>query len=145
MLHGNAAESEHLWVAGSMGLDFSLSRNDLVLVHRGVFGDAAAKQTAVQAMQAVQARMGSKKSLPTMPLYLFRLDEPAQGLTVLRERQMGDSIDSMNWIWTRQGAPIRALPEFADFMRDFRLPELWDKYGPPDVCKKNNKGDYVCE
>ncbi len=145
MLHSNAAESERLWVAGSLGLDFSLSRDELVLVHRGVFGDAAAKQTAVQAMQAVQARMGSKKSLPSLPLYLFRLDEPAQGLTVLRERQMGDSIDSMNWIWTRQGAPIRALPEFGDFLRDFHLPELWDKYGPPDVCKKNNKGDYVCE
>ncbi len=145
MLHGNAAESERLWVAGSMGLDFSLSRDDLVLVHRGVFGDAAAKQTAVQAMQAVQARMGSKKSIPTMPLYLFRLDEPAQGLAVLREHQLGDSIDSMNWIWTRQGAPIRALPEFADFLRDFHLPELWDKYGAPDLCRKNNRGDYVCE
>ena len=145
MLHSNAAESERLWVAGSLGLDFSLSRDELVLVHRGVFGDAAAKQTAVQAMQAVQARMGSKKSLPSLPLYLFRLDEPAQGLAVLRERQLGDSIDSMNWIWTRQGAPIRALPEFADFLRDYRLPELWDKYGPPDQCRKNSKGDYVCE
>lgn len=145
MLHGDATESERLWVAGSMGLDFSLSRDDLILVHRGVFGDAAAKQTAVQAMQAVQARMGSKKSLPTMPLYLFRLDEPAQGLTVLRERQMGDSIDSMNWIWTRQGAPIRALPEFTDFLRDFHLPKLWDKYGAPDLCKKASNGDYVYE
>ncbi len=145
MLHGNAAESERLWVAGSMGLDFSMTRNELVLVHRGVFGDAAAKQAGVQAMQAVQARMGSKKALPTLPLYLFRLDEPAQGLTVMRERQMGDSIDSMNWIWTQQGVPIRALPEFDTFLRDFQLPQLWDKYGPPDVCRKNDKGDYVCE
>lgn len=64
---------------------------------------------------------------------------------MLSEREMGERIDSMNWIWTRQGAPIRALPDFANFLRDFHLPELWDKYGPPDLCKKDAGGDYRCE
>ena len=145
MQHGDHESSERLWIAGSMGLDFSMTREDLIAVHRGVFGDAAAKQAGVQTMQVVLARSASKKSLPTAPLYLFRLDAPSQGLAVLREREMGERIDSMNWLWTRQGAPIRALPEFAGFLNDFHLPELWDKYGPPDLCRKNNKGDYVCE
>jgi len=145
MLHGNAVESERLWVSGSMGLDFSMTRDDLIAVHHGVFGDAIAKQAGVQAMQGVLARSESKKALPTAPLYLFRLDAPALGLAVLREREMGERIDSMNWIWTRQGAPIRALPEFGAYLRDFHLPDLWDKYGPPDQCRKNHKGDYVCE
>ncbi len=145
MQHGDAAASESLWVTGSMGLDFNMTRDELVVVHRGIFGDAAAKQAAVQALQGVLARMGPKRAMPTLPLYLFRLDAPALGLTVLRERQAGEGIDAMNWIWTRQGAPIRALPEFDAFLHDFHLPELWDKYGPPDQCRKNNKGDYVCE
>jgi len=145
MQRGDVAESERLWLAGSMGIDFNMTRDDLIVVHRGVFGDAAAKQAGVQTMQSVLNRLGSKKSLPTAPLYLFRLNAPAQGLAVLREREMGDRIDSMNWIWTRQGALIRALPEFAGFLHDFHLPELWDKYGPPDVCRKNDKGDYVCD
>jgi tetratricopeptide (TPR) repeat protein len=145
MLHGDAVRSERLWVAGSMGLDYGMSREELVAVHRGVFGDAAAKQAGIETMQAVLARMGSSKALPTAPLYLFRLDAPAQGLAVIRMREMGERIDSMIWIWTRQGAPIRALPEFTDFLRDFRLPALWDKYGAPDLCRKSANGDWDCD
>jgi TolB-like protein/Tfp pilus assembly protein PilF len=145
MRRGDRATSERLWVAGSMGLDFGMTRDELLAVHRGVFGDAAAKQAGVQAMQGVLARLGEKKSLPTAPLYLFRLDAPAQGLTVLREREMGERIDAMAWLWTRQGAPIRALPEFAGFLRDFHLGELWDKYGAPDLCRKTADGDYHCD
>ena len=66
-------------------------------------------------------------------------------LAVLRERQAGDSIDTLNWIWTRQGLPIRALPEFAGFLRDYHFPELWDKYGLPDACRKDTNGDYHCD
>jgi TolB-like protein/Tfp pilus assembly protein PilF len=145
MLHGDVAASERLWVAGSMGLDYGMSRDELVAVHRGVFGDAVAKQAGVQTIQAVLARMGSNKALPTLPLYLFRLDAPAEGLKVIREREMGERIDAMNWIWTRQGAAIRALPAFADFLRDMHLPELWDKYGPPDMCRRIGPGNYSCD
>ena len=121
-----------------------MTRDDLLAVHRGVFGDVATKQVGMQTMLSLLAQSGPKKSLPSAPLYLFRLDAPAQGLTVLREREMGDRVDAMNWIWTRQGAPIRAIPEFAGFLRDNHLPELWDQYGPPELCKKDAKTDYVC-
>ena len=144
MQHGDAAASERLWIAGSMGLDYGMTREELAGVHRGVFGDAAAKRAGVQMMHAALARMESRKALPTAPLYLFRLDAPAEGLKVIREREMGERIDAMNWIWTRHGAAVRALPEFADFLRDFQLPELWDKYGPPDLCKKTGAGGYAC-
>ncbi len=145
MLHGDFADSERLWVDGSRGLDYGMTREDLVAVHHGIFGDAAAKRAGVRAMRAVLDKMGSKQALPTAPLYLFRLDAPAEGLDALRKRDMGERIDSMNWIWTRAGAPIRALPEFGDFLRDFHLPELWDKYGPPDLCRKGVDGNYACE
>jgi hypothetical protein len=114
-------------------------------VHRGVFGDAAAKQAGLRTVRAVLVRMGPQKSVPTLPLYLFRLGAPAEGLDVIRRREIGERIDASNWIWTRQGAPIRALPEFAGFLRAFHLPELWDKYGPPDACRKGADGDYHCD
>ena len=76
---------------------------------------------------------------------LFRLDAPKLGLEILNTRQMGEGIDAMNWIWTRQGAPIRALPEFDAYLRAFHFPALWDKYGPPDMCTKSAAGDYVCQ
>ena len=145
MKHGDAEASARLWVAGSMGLDFNMTREELLAVHAGIFGDAAAKQAGVQALQATLVRLGEKRALPTTPLYLFRLGEPKLGLDVLRERKMGEGIDTMNWIWTREGAPIRALPEFQAYLREFHLPELWDKYGPPDLCRKTGNGDYVCQ
>ena len=144
MKHGDAEASARLWVAGSMGLDFNMTREELLAVHAGIFGDAAAKQAGVQALQATLVRLGEKRALPTTPLYLFRLGEPKLGLDVLRERKMGEGIDTMNWIWTREGAAIRALPEFQAYLREFHLPELWDKYGPPDLCRKDANGDYVC-
>lgn len=144
MKHGDAEASARLWLAGSMGLDFNMTREELLAVHAGIFGDAAAKQAGVQALQATLVRLGEKRALPTTPLYLFRLGEPKLGLDVLRERKMGEGIDTMNWIWTREGAAIRALPEFQAYLREFHLPELWDKYGPPDLCRKDANGDYVC-
>jgi TolB-like protein/Tfp pilus assembly protein PilF len=145
MLRGDDEASARLWVAGSMGLDFSMTRDELLLVHRGVHGDAAAKQAGVQAMQGVLDRLGTRKALPTAPLYLFRLDAPADGLAVLRQREAGEYIDALAWLWSRQGAPVRARPEFAGFLRDFHLPEVWDKYGPPDLCTKGPQGDYHCQ
>lgn len=136
MLQGHRSNSERLWADGNLGLDFNMSRDELLLVHSGIFGDANRKRLGVTALQDILVRLGKDRALPSTALYLFRLDEPSMGLAVLRERQMGDNIDSMNWIWTRQGAAIRALPEFDAFLRDFRLPELWDKYGAPDACRK---------
>lgn len=145
MAQGDSEASVRLWLDGSFGFDFGMTRDELVIVHRGIFGNASAKQAGVNTLLEALRVMGGNRAFPLMPLYLFRLDQPALGLTVLRERQLGDSIDSMNWIWTRQGAPIRALPEFDDFLSDFHLPELWDKYGPPDLCHKAAAGGYVCE
>jgi TolB-like protein/Tfp pilus assembly protein PilF len=145
MRRGDAAASERLWVAGNLGLDYGMSPDELLAIHRGVFGDAAARRAGVQAVHGVLARMGPQKSVPTLPLYLFRLDAPAEGLEVIRRREMGERIDASNWIWTRQGAPIRALPQFPEYLRAFHLPALWDKYGPPDACRKGADGDYHCD
>lgn len=40
---------------------------------------------------------------------------------------------------------MRDLPEFQAFLRDFGFVALWDKYGPPDICRKNEKGNYACD
>ena len=48
---------------------------------------------------------------------------------------------SRPWDLTRG---VRMIPEFAAFARAAGLAALWDKLGPPDLCSKNAKGDYVC-
>ena len=39
----------------------------------------------------------------------------------------------------------RRAPQFAEFARRMGLAAYWDAYGPPDLCRKNAAGDYVCE
>lgn len=107
MQHGDAAASESLWLTGSMGVDFNMTRDELVVVHRGIFGDAAAKQAAVQALQGVLARMGSKRAMPALPLYLFRV--PAHGFSRSLERLRANRI-FVGWV-ERAFLAARRLPE----------------------------------
>jgi hypothetical protein len=48
-------------------------------------------------------------------------------------------------VWTAAGRQARALPEFSDFLRRSGLAEYWDASGPPDLCAKNESGDYLCD
>jgi len=47
-------------------------------------------------------------------------------------------------VWSPYGRSLRALPEFAAFARHIGWTVLWDKYGAPDVCRRNAPGDYDC-
>ncbi len=140
---GDAAAAERLRMETARAQNFGFGYDDYLTVLRGIHGDPAAKRNAVQMLQRLIARPGTFVSSQTT-FYLFRLDEPTLGLAVLHERDQGDNADALNWIWTRQGAPIRALPEFQAFLRDYHFPELWDKYGPPDLCRKGADGHYTC-
>jgi len=44
-----------------------------------------------------------------------------------------------------RGQASRSSPAFPEFARKVGFAELWDQYCPPDLCKKNDQGDYVCE
>jgi len=88
----------------------------------------------------------SDQPLPGMiTVILFLLGEPAEALAVQRKRQDLNSNDFLALLWSPRGKVMRELPEFQPFLRDFGLIELWDQYGAPDLCKKNEQGDYVCE
>jgi hypothetical protein len=62
MARGDAEASARLWADGSMGLDFNLTRDQLLTVHRGIFGDAAAKQVAVKMLLSTLSRLGGEKA-----------------------------------------------------------------------------------
>jgi TolB-like protein/Tfp pilus assembly protein PilF len=144
-LRGQDRESAaQQWADGHPETGTRVSREALLAVYRGIFGDVSAKRAGVQALQDTLATTDPKRTPSILLLRLLQLDASELGLKELRERQVGETVDVMIWLWTRQGAPIRALPEFDQFLRDWHLPQLWDKYGPPDVCTK--AGDrYVCQ
>jgi sugar lactone lactonase YvrE len=47
-------------------------------------------------------------------------------------------------LWTAAGRNARTLSEFASFTRRIGLADFWDRSGPPDLCPKNEKGEYAC-
>lgn len=40
---------------------------------------------------------------------------------------------------------VARLKQRAAFARKVGFAALWDKYGAPDLCRKNAVGDYVCQ
>jgi hypothetical protein len=48
-------------------------------------------------------------------------------------------------LWSPRGKSACTTPDFPEFARKVGYAELWDQYGPPDLCRKDANGDYRCE
>jgi len=118
--------------------------SDSEILAQGIYGDTSARAKAIALIDRYLA------SKPTslnsgMLLALFRLGEPARALTLAPERLTGNDTVWMTTLFSPYGREARATPEFKTFIHRFGLVEFWDAYGPPDLCKKNDKGDYICD
>jgi len=80
-----------------------------------------------------------------VPYALLRLGDPGRALVLTQEQQTGNDGLWLPILWGSYGRAARATPEFKTFIRRFGLVELWDNYGAPDGCHKNDNSDYVCE
>jgi TolB-like protein len=80
-----------------------------------------------------------------IPLALIWLGEPKRALAIAQERPTRNDTLFLPSVWTAAGRNARALPEFSSFLRRSGLAEYWDRSGPPDLCAKSERGDYVCE
>ena len=76
---------------------------------------------------------------------LMHLDEPDRALAALRDRAATDDAGVFFRLWSPLGRAVRRAPQFAAFAREVGFAEVWDEYGPPDLCRKADNGDYVCE
>ena len=141
---GDRAAAVALWVSGTRATMRGWSDADRKLIAEGIYGDAAARQRAVALLDAYLAKPHPYVS-QVVPEALFKLGQPARALEVLQTRQLTDTGEPFALLWSPQGRVMRALPEFADFARDFGFVAVWDKYGPPDMCRKRGAGDYACD
>lgn len=48
-------------------------------------------------------------------------------------------------LWSPRGQGARTSPAFPEFARKVGYAALWDQYGPPDLRRKNEQGDYLCQ
>jgi TolB-like protein/Tfp pilus assembly protein PilF len=141
---GDAATAVRLWPDGARNLLRKLPPGDPEILAAGMFGDTTAKMRALAVLDAYLAKPHEQVS-GTIPVVLVKLGQHARALELVRSTRLGDTSDFFALLWSDAGKPMRALPEFPAFLRKMGLYALWDQYGPPDLCRKTDKGEYVCQ
>ena len=80
-----------------------------------------------------------------IPLVMYRLGEPGRVIDLLMTTPSADNTDLYNRMWSPMGVALREQPRFQEFLRAQGFHALWDKYGPPDSCRKAGDGGYECD
>ena len=111
----------------------------------GIVGGDAPSRT--KALAVIDECLASKPAQiqSWVPVGLMRLGQPQRALQVMALGPTGDEATLFIRFWGPIGRDTRRLPEFAAFARKIGFADLWDRYGPPDLCHKNAAGDYVCD
>ena len=114
------------------------------LFARACLGDAEAK---TQAMARIDAHLATKPlHVSGVSTYvLMHSGEPARALALLQDRPTTNDGLVMGELFGATMADVRRAPGFAEFVRRFGLASYWDEFGPPDQCRKDANGDYVCD
>ena len=141
---GNLPEAEKYLAQGNAPFMSEFPAGSAESLAHGVFGDAKARASAVAIVDRYLASKPETVSAIAIHV-LLRAGAPQRGLAVAQEAPTSNEAILLAPIWDNTGARIRSLPEFAEFARRTGLARVWDKLGPPDLCRKNGKGDYVCE
>ena len=128
---GHREEAKALWREGSAVLLRSLPPEAADVLPEGLFGDTQARNRAIELLEAKLAQPGDISGL--VPFVLAQLGRGGRAMEVENSRVQGDNSDFMVYLFSPAGDGIRAQPEYRAFLRDEGYPELWAKYGPPDI------------
>jgi TolB-like protein/Tfp pilus assembly protein PilF len=129
---GHLDQARQLWREGTGSLLMRLPPEAADVLPAGIYGgDAAARQRAVDLIEASLAKPGEISGL--VPFALAKLGHGARAMEVLQTRVKGDNSDFLVLLFSPEGDSMRALPEYQDFVRKQGFPALWAKYGPPDT------------
>jgi TolB-like protein len=112
------------------------------LLAHGLYGNDRAVAIAM-----VDAYLAAKPGVISAgaPWALLLLGEPARALALAQDsRTTNDTLFSA-YLWTAPGAAARKLPQFPQFVRTMGLTDVWARFGPPDRCRQQAAGEYVCE
>jgi len=141
---GDKAKAQQQLADGLRALSAGLPAEAPGVVAAGVYGDAAAHAAAVALIERLESAQTEQISA-LIPYSLLQLGESTRTLNVLQQRSANNNAFFMHVIWSPAQRATRASPEFKVFTRKVGLTHLWDRYGPPDVCKRLAPGDYTCD
>ncbi len=113
------------------------------LFARSCYGDAEAKKTMMALVNDYLAK-NPEYVAGIVPYVLMRSGEVGMGLKIAQDKPTANDSMVLSEMF-RRNSEVSGAPEFPEFARRSGLAALWDVKGPPDHCRKNDKGDYVCE
>jgi TolB-like protein/tetratricopeptide (TPR) repeat protein len=142
-IRGDRAEAERYWATGNRPFLDDFPAGSAEIIAHGIYADAAAKARAIAVIDQYLAT-GPKTISAVAINALMRLGQPQRALALAQRGITSNEAILLNPLWDNAGRPVRTLPEFAEFARRIGLARVWDKRGPPDLCARNDKGDYVC-
>jgi len=143
-MRGDREEAARQLASGLRALAGDLAPGTADAIASGVFGDEAARAHALAAVDAYLARKPAVVA-GIAPYALIRLGQPVRAMEVLAGRPCGNEAMVFGLVWSHYGRSLRASPEFPAFVRKVGLAALWDRDGPPDLCRREGDGRYICD
>jgi TolB-like protein len=142
---GDSAMARRSWLEGSRALFTQLPADSSDGMATALFGGTAEdRQNALAVVDAYLDRPGV--FVPGMlSMWLVQLGHGKRAMELERTRVELDNSDFMVYLFSPSGTSLRALPEFPAYLRAKGFPALWDKYGAPDMCRKDASGEYRCD
>ena len=110
---------------------------------RSCAGDAAAKP---EAMQLIDDYLETKPRVLSaiVPFVLICTGEVERGFALSQAAPTNNEALLMSGIFSGLQPEALRSPALAEFIRKTGLTAYWNEFGPPDLCRKDDKGEYVC-
>jgi len=125
-------------------LDTNLPPDAPDVLAAGILGDEAARARGLDF--AHRYLDGKPPVVSGIVVYsLIRMGDSARVLALVQDARTSNDAVFMSLMWSPYGSDLRKLPEFPAFARRLGFTAVWDKYGPPDDCRRGASGDYVCQ
>ncbi len=133
----------HLTVA-NRALMFDLPDRAADVLSAGAYGDAAARAAAIAFFDEYLASKPPVVDARIAPSLLLN-GEPVRALATSQARVGNNSLFLFYLLPMPIGREARALPQFAEYARAMSLADLWEEFGPPDMCRRAAAREFICE
>ena len=144
MAKGNkAAAITSLTTAMTLYFNHDFPIDSPAIFARSVYGDAGAKKQALKMINEYLAA-DHEYVAGIVPYVLIHSGEVNRGLTLVQDKPTANDAAFFSEMF-HPHSEIAGASAFPEFARRTGLAALWDKFGAPDNCRKNDKRDYVCE
>jgi len=81
----------------------------------------------------------------TSPAATVHLGPEARALEIVSSLPADNDVAILANLWGPPGRAARRAPGFAEFARKIGFADLWERYGPPDGCRRVAPRDYACD